>query len=322
MRNPLRVVTTALLLVVEMLLLAFSPIALVVAAGVGIATRSTRPPRSVLLVASYLALELRTTAQIARGVEDWDELVRDTLHRGYRALTCTLDLDVALEEDSATPEQVHGCPGIVVLARHSGPGDSVLIAWLLSVHYKLRLRVVLKAALKWEPLLAVASPHLPLCFVHRGSKRAIAGVRRTASDLRADDCLLMFPEGGNFSWQRREEAIRWLTEHGHLAKAIRARRRTYTLPIRTRGAIAALQAAPDAAVLLVTHSGMSPDGRSRPWWRLPVHLRVDMRTLLVPPSAVPRNEAGIADFLDRAWEIVDTWVESRAELDGYMRGSG
>jgi hypothetical protein len=44
-------------------------------------------------------------------------------------------------------------------------------------------------------------------------------------------------------------------------------------------------------------------------------LRVDVRTILLPSAEVPRDEAGITAFLDRAWTVVDTWVESRASLN-------
>jgi 1-acyl-sn-glycerol-3-phosphate acyltransferase len=321
MMRPVRVASSVILLAVYCLLLTLLPFALLVATVVGLVTRSTRPPRSVVLVGWYLVVDLTTVGRIARGVEDWDALVRRTLNRGYQGLVRALDLDVALEEGSAAPGDCHRHPGLVVLARHSGPGDSVLIAWLLSVHYRFRLHVVLKSALRWEPLLSFASPHLPLCFVRHGSERTVEGISRTAAALRDGDCLLLFPEGGNFTWRRREEAIRWLASHGHLARARRAMTRTHTLPVRTSGAVAALQAAPGAAVLLLTHSGLSRDGRSRPWWRLPVHLRVDIRTLLLPPSAVPRDEAGIVSFLDQAWAVVDTWVESRASLEALTRST-
>ncbi|HTW20077.1 MAG TPA: 1-acyl-sn-glycerol-3-phosphate acyltransferase [Mycobacteriales bacterium] len=322
MSNPLRLLTTGVLIVVEVLLLAVSPLALVVAVVVGLLLRTSRPARSVLLVACYLALELATIARIAGGVDDWDELVRRTLQRGLGALSRSLDLELELEPGSATAEALHTEPGVVVLARHSGPGDSVLIAWLLTVRYGLRIRVVLKAAMRWEPLLSVASRHLPLYYVRHGSGRAINGVRRSASDLSAGECLLLFPEGGNFSWERRRHAIRWLATHGELTRARRAMRRTHTLPVRTAGAIAALQAAPEAAVLLLTHSGMSPDGRSRSWWRLPIHLRVDVRTLLIPAPSIPRDEAAITEFLEEAWSVVDTWVEGHAALEEFQRDRG
>jgi 1-acyl-sn-glycerol-3-phosphate acyltransferase len=304
------------LLVVEAVLLVCVPPALLVAAVVSLLRRSTRPLRSVVLVGCYLGLELATVARIGRGVDDWDDLVRRTLDRGYRILCRVLDLSLILEDGSVEPSQVQSGPGVVVLARHSGPGDSVLIAWLLAVHYRLRLRVVLKAALRWDPMVCAAAPHLPLCFVRAGSSRAREGIRRTASDMTAGDCLMLFPEGGNFSWERRREAIRYLVSHGQADRARRAVRQTHTVPVRTTGATAALQAAPDAPVMLLTHTGMAADGRSRAWWKLPVHRHIQVRTILVPARSIPRDDDGITAFLDQAWTLVDTWVEGHTDLEG------
>src|SRR3954454_15674374 len=81
----------------ELLLIATSPLILCAAASVGAACRSTRPVRTVALLVAYASIELRTLARIARGVGDWDALMRDVLDDGYRAMHRTLDVTVALE---------------------------------------------------------------------------------------------------------------------------------------------------------------------------------------------------------------------------------
>src|SRR5207248_508869 len=127
------------------------------------------------------------------------------------------------------------------------------------------------------------------------------------------DALLLFPEGGNFSWERWREALRRLRRRGEHSWALMAGRRTHTLPPRPGGALAALAAAPDADVLLLAHSGFAADGRDRIWWRLPIHHQLTIRTVLVPAAAVPREEAAARAFLEQAWTQVDTWVEGHAD---------
>lgn len=307
-----------LVVTVELLLVATGPLTLGVAAVVGAARRSSRPVRTVALLISYACLELRTLAQVARGVEDWEALMRTVLDEGYRAMHQTLDVAVVLEEGSATTEQLQSADGLIVLARHCGPGDSLFIAWLLAVHHRLSMRIVLKKTLRWEPTVDIAGGRLPLCFVGAGGGKARRGVEALAGALGRGQALLIFPEGGNFTWERWRESLHRLRERGEHMLARRASVRTHTLPPRPGGAVAALAAAPDADVLLLIHSGFAADGRDRTWWKLPVHRRLTMRTVLVPAGSVPRDEASAREFLDQAWSQVDTWVESHADLTGQL----
>ncbi|HEX3909004.1 MAG TPA: 1-acyl-sn-glycerol-3-phosphate acyltransferase [Mycobacteriales bacterium] len=309
-----RLTMVPLVVLTEIGILLTAPLSLLVGGIASLALRSSRPVRSVLLVVAYAAIELSTLMTLQRGVDDWDELVRVVLDRGYHAMRRSLDVTVRLEEGSPTREQLAKSKGVIVLARHCGPGDSLFIAWLLAVHYRLRLRIVLKQLLRLNPTVDLAGDHLPLCFVRPGGSRALNGITDLAGGLSSGDSLLLFPEGGNFTWPRWHAAIESLSRRGELIRARRARMQTHTLPARPGGALAALGAAPDADVLLLAHSGLSDDGRDRPWWRVPIHQELLIRTVLVPAAAVPRDDAGARAFLDRAWSQVDTWVEGHADL--------
>lgn len=297
----------------EVVVVASAPLSLLVAAVLCLLTRSTRPARSVALLVGYSLVELSALLRIAGGVRDWDALAREIVSRGYDVFRRVLDVAVVVEDGSATDDELLSPHGVIVLARHCGPGDSLFIAWLLMVRHRLRLRIVLKQAMRWEPSVDLAGDHLPFCFVRRRS-RASADVGSLAAGLRKGEALLLFPEGGNFSWSRWREAIARLRSAGDHGEARRALRRTHTLPPRPGGASAALAAAPRADVLLLAHSGFGPDGRDRPLWRLPVHHELVIRTVLLPAAAVPRDPDGVLRFLDEAWSQVDTWVEGHAEL--------
>ncbi|HEX5401468.1 MAG TPA: 1-acyl-sn-glycerol-3-phosphate acyltransferase [Pseudonocardiaceae bacterium] len=294
----------------ELLVLALTPVVLLVCLVVAAVARSSRPIRSSLLVGAYAAVGLSLIPRVLlRPHRDWDALVREVLGKAYAILRTLLDVHVRLEPGSATKAQVTatGKP-LVVLARHCGPGDSLFIAWVLAEHYRLRLGVVLTAALRWEPVVDLAGDHLPLCFVGRHEPGARARVGELAASMSGGHALLLFPEGGNFSWQRWRKAVRSLFAAGNYRAAWAALRHTHTLPPHRGGAGAALAGAPTADVLLLSHSGFAPDGRDRPWWRLPVHRTLLTRTTLVPGSTVPRAQDALATWLTAAWSDVDTWV--------------
>ncbi|HWC84387.1 MAG TPA: 1-acyl-sn-glycerol-3-phosphate acyltransferase [Pseudonocardiaceae bacterium] len=307
-----RAVTVPLVVAVELALLSCSPLLLAAAMLVGLALRSTRPVRTVALVCAYAAIELLALRRLLSTVDDVNEFVRDMLGIIYQALRRILDVRVVLEHGSATTAQVSG-RALVVLSRHCGPGDTLFVAWLLAVHYRLRLRIVLKTLLRAEPALDLLGDKLPLCFIGARGKRSRDRIHATAADLTGGDALLLFPEGGNFSRPRWAAAVLKLAATGKYLASLRARRRTHTLPPRTGGAHAALTGAPAADVLLLAHTGFTDDGRDRPWWRLPVQRDLVVRTSLVPAAEVPREADALAGWLDSAWTRVDSWVAGHAQ---------
>jgi 1-acyl-sn-glycerol-3-phosphate acyltransferase len=309
-----RAVLLPVVVLVEAALVLTSPVLLIAATTASMVSRSSRPLRTVALVIAYAAIELTALAQILNGVSDWDRLVARLLDDAYQAMRRILTVPLVLEDGSPTSADLRSSDGVIVLARHCGPGDSVFIARLLAVEYGLSLRIVLKRVLRLEPTIDLAAEHLPLCFVGGRGGGARAGIAELASTLSAGDALLLFPEGRNFSWPRWQAAIEQLKERGQHVLARRAQRRTHTLPPHLGGAFAALSAAPHADVLLLAHSGFSDDGRDRPWWRLPIGKNLVVRTVLIPAAQVPREEEKVRVFLDQAWSQVDTWVEGHVDL--------
>jgi 1-acyl-sn-glycerol-3-phosphate acyltransferase len=309
-----RALMVPVVVIVEVAVIVTAPLTLLLGALTSAVAGSSRAVRSVALVIAFALIELSTLIRIRRGVADWDELAETVLGRGYEAMNRILDLDVSLEEGSPAAADLAESNGLIVLSRHCGPGDTLFIAWLLANHYGLRLRIVLKDTLRWEPTVNLAGDHLGMFFVQHKGTEAVDGIRDLASGLTKGECLLLFPEGGNFTWPRWRAAVARLAAHGDAARARRARGQTHTLPVRPGGAVAALEAATTADVLLLAHSGLSHDGRDRPWWQVPVHQELTIRTILIPARAVPRDAQGARRFLDTAWARVDTWVEGHADL--------
>ena len=306
-----RAITVPLVTSLLVLVLALGPLLLLGAGVVSLATRSSRPPRTVALAMAYAVIELRTLGQVLRGNRDCDQLMHDFLVSAHAAMRRFLDVEVELEPGSATADTIPRDEPLIVLSRHCGPGDTVVVAWLLAVEYQLQLRVVLKAVLRCEPVLDLAGGWGCLCFLSRGD-RARRQIRSLAASLVGGQAMLLFPEGANFSWPRWRNAINRLRSRRGLRAARDALRQSHTLPPRSGGASAAVAGAPKANVLVLTHSGFCADGRARPWWQVPVHRQLLIRTVVVPAAEVPPPKR-LEPWLEQTWTRVDAWVAAHAE---------
>ena len=112
---------------------------------------------------------------------------------------------------------------LVVLARHAGPGDSFTLVQMLIATLHRSPRVVLKRALQWDPGLDVILTRLDCYFLPSksgaGEDRAIA-VAGLVSQLTADDALLLFPEGGNWTPRRHRRSVIRLLRAGQREREI------------------------------------------------------------------------------------------------------
>src|SRR4051794_24217518 len=190
-----------------------------------------------------------------------------------------------------------GVPGstnaMVVLSRHAGPGDSFLLVHTLMNRDHLRQpRIVLKDVLQLDPLIDVYLNRLPNHFVTAdpgagyNSAEAIADLARGMGD---EDALLIFPEGANFTPQRRVRAIKRLRDRGLATAVRRAEAMRNVLPPHPAGVTAALRAAPHADVVFVAHTGLEHLSTVRDVWRgLPTDKTLHLRWWFIRP---PRYRA-------------------------------
>ena len=211
-----------------------------------------------------------------------------------------------------------GVPGssnaMVVLARHAGPGDSLLLVQtLMNRDHLRRPRIVLKAELQWDPLLDVLLNRLPTAFLSPGRPDLAERIGDLARGLGDEDALLIFPEGGNFSERRRRRAIDRLLGKGMLSQAARAEQMRHVLPPRPGGVTAALQAAPHADVVLVAHAGLEHLSTLADLWDgLPMDSAVRLRWWFVPAGEVPADRAAQEDWLYEHWAELDRWLAAYA----------
>jgi 1-acyl-sn-glycerol-3-phosphate acyltransferase len=143
------------------------------------------------------------------------------------------------------------------------------------------------------------------------SAQAIADLARGLGD---QDALLIFPEGANFTPQRRFRAIQRLRDRKLVAAVRRAEAMRHVLPPRPAGVTAALRAAPHADVVFVAHTGLEHLSTVRDLWRgLPTDKTLHLRCWFIPAAEVPRGEAEQTDWLYRWWESIDEWINTTGQ---------
>jgi 1-acyl-sn-glycerol-3-phosphate acyltransferase len=240
----------------------------------------------------------------------------------YRAAqqTCGLRVEV---EGPAEPAAGDDRP-LIVLSRHAGPGDSLLVVHHLLAVCGRRPRVVMKAALQLDPSLDVVANRLPNAFVHRRRRgtrhtsHSIAEIRRLAAGLDPRGALIIFPEGGNWTPVRWRRSVAQLRRRGRFDLAERAVAMPRLLAPRSGGATAAISACPAADVIFVAHTGLDRLVSVRDIWRsLSADVVVRARWWRVPSAEVPRGAGRDAQtaWLYDWWERMHAWITAENQQD-------
>ena len=234
----------------------------------------------------------------------------------FREAKRVLHLEIVTQ--GPTPDAFPGHP-LLVCCRHAGPGDSFTLMHALMNSYAREPRVVLKDTMAWDPAIDVLLSRLPSRFIDPSPKSGEdveARIAELASNLDENDAFVIFPEGGNFTPERRERAIRKLRSLGHGPMADRAERMEHVLAPRPGGFLAALDAAPEADVVLVAHTGLDHLMTVRDLWReLPMDKRLIMRWWRVPRDEIPAGREARVDWLFDRWEEIDRWVEEHRPVE-------
>ena len=220
---------------------------------------------------------------------------------------------------------------LIVLSRHAGPGDSLLLIHHLLSACERRPRVVMKATLQLDPGVDILANRVPNAFLHRAKAKSrsetnrgrrtgtadprhVEQIRRLAAGLDARGALALFPEGGNWTPYRRRRAIDRLRRRGRPDLAARAAAMPNVLPPHVTGALAAIAACPQADVIFVAHTGLDRLVSVRDVWR---SLRADMeiraRWWRVPAANVPRSVSRDTQitWLYDWWQRIDAWIAAQ-----------
>jgi 1-acyl-sn-glycerol-3-phosphate acyltransferase len=231
-------------------------------------------------------------------------------------------LKLTIITDGPAPDAHPGRP-ILVACRHAGPGDSFTLIHALMHWYAREPRVVLKDTLAWDPAIDVILRRIPAKFITpnpgAGQKTGPdleSQIATLATGLDENDAFVIFPEGGNFTAARRERGIERLRRLGMDRMADRAEAMTNVLAPRPGGFIAALDAAPDADVVLVAHTGLDHMLTVGDVWReLPMDKQLVMRWWTVPRAEIPADRDERIDWLFGWWKRIDGWIDENKPQD-------
>ena len=327
-----RLVVAPLILVVEALLVVLSPLLGLVAALLSPLVGGARALRALAIAVGYAVRHLAGTLAcgwlwlsggFGRGMAS--ERMQRAHYRVMRwfvagivrTMTRMARIEVQTSDSAAAERALHERRApVVLLSRHAGEGDSLLVLHALLCTYGRRARIVMHEALRLDPLIDMLGHRLPNRFVDpRGgdTEREIAAMARGLGD---GDALLIFPEGGNFSQSRRRRGIERLEQAGHAEEAAWAREMRHVAAPRPGGALAAIEAAPRADVIFLAHVGV-PIGMRDAWRRLGAPGEdIEMRLWVVSAEDVPEGQDEQIDWLFGWWRTIDEWIAERHAAAG------
>ncbi|MEA2142891.1 MAG: hypothetical protein QOI64_1321 [Solirubrobacteraceae bacterium] len=321
-----RLVVAPLVLLFEAALVVASPLLALIGAILSPLAAGSRCLRVVAITVDYCVRHLACTAAcgvlwVASGFgrrldsphmrRAHYALVRWFVAGIHRTMTRMTRVDVRIAGDAAAERSLSARRGpVIVLSRHAGEGDSLLVLHELLVRHRRRPRVVLHEALRLEPLIDILGHRLPNRFVDPRGGDTEGEIAAMAADLGDDDALLIFPEGGNFSPTRRRRAIERLRRAGHAEEAAWASEMRHVAAPRPGGALAAIAAAPHADVVLVGHAG-APVGIRRLWRAMATGQTVQMRLWVIPAGEIPAGDDERIDWLFGWWRTLDAWIDER-----------
>lgn len=337
-----RLVTVPAMLVVFVWLLGLLPLWLLVAAFVSrFVPGRWRVFRLTWFATIYLALEVVTLTALfclwvsagfgtslgsERSISRHHRLLAWFLRRLMATATFTFGLTFVRDGDARDDGQVADpSRPLLVFSRHAGAGDSfLLVDAVANGSARRRPIIVLKDVLQLDPAIDVMLNRIGAGFVRSGDGARdgfIDELARLAGTAGPTDAVVLFPEGGNFTQARRARAIDQLGGIGRPDLAARAERLTHLLPPKPLGVNTVIDAAPDADIVFVGHTGLESLSTARDLWRnFPIDHTVTTRIWRVRHDEIP-PEADREQWLYDQWQEIDDWVGSTMAAEEAVRAA-
>ena len=318
-----RLVIAPLVVAVEAALVALSPVILLLALLASPFAGRWRPLRAALIVLSgttrhMVAIVACLALWVASGFGY--AIRRDAMQRAHVALMrwfvrgiyetivavarVRIEVVASAEAGAVLSSRQRPC---LLLGRHAGEGDTLLVIYELLVPHRRAPRLVMHERLRLDPLVDVLGSRLPNRFVDPRGGDVEHEIADLATSLRPHEALVIFPEGRNFSDEHRRRAIERLREAGHDQQAEAAEAMLRVSAPRPGGALAAIDAAPEADVVVLGHAGF-PSGLREVWRHLPEEQVVEVRLWHVPREDVPGERLEQIRWLYERWRELDGWV--------------
>jgi 1-acyl-sn-glycerol-3-phosphate acyltransferase len=332
-----RLVLAPLVAVTEAVLIVASPVLLLVAAFLSPLFGGARPLRITAIVLAFAAYHLAATMACLglwvasgfgrrAGSEPMQRahyaVMRWFVAGVYRPILRLSRVEVSVSASPAAEAALSatGRP-VLVLSRHAGEGDTLLVIHELLCRRDRGPRVVMHEALKLDPLIDVLGDRLPNRFVDPRGGDTEVEIAAMAEELDERAALVIFPEGGNVTEERRQKSIERLERGGHAEQAGWAREMRHVSAPRPGGTLAAIEAAPEIDVVFLGHVGF-PIGLGEVWRLLPDPQTIEVRLWHESGGAVPVDRDERIDWLFGWWLKLDAWVEERERARGTAPGYG
>ncbi|MFZ0042058.1 MAG: 1-acyl-sn-glycerol-3-phosphate acyltransferase, partial [Solirubrobacteraceae bacterium] len=226
-----------------------------------------------------------------------------------------LAIDVAPDPSSEATASLERDRPLLFFSRHAGPGDTVLISDLLMSRYGRLPSVVFKDTLTIDPCVDLIGHRLPHASLDTSNAEGCeARIQEVAAQMGARGVLLLFPEGGNFTPERRRAAIRKLRRKGRRREARAGQQMTHVLPPHPTGALAALRGNPNCDVIFGAHTGLGSAAFPGDLWRHPpIGRTLTTRMWLVRAADRPREPQEQVRWLYGWWKELDAWLETQGD---------
>lgn len=322
-RRPL---TITAWLVMSIVFLMLSPVLLALAAVAAVTARRPQPLLVTRLLVTYFARELAvlvacgalwvlsgagTRVHCPRFQRLHYRLLRWFVHGiTQRALTL-LDIRVSPDIGPDVARALQADRPLLFFSRHAGPGDTALLVDLLLGGYDRRPSVVFKETLAIDPCVDLLGHRLPHAVLDTADRAACeARIRETTTQLGDRGVLLLFPEGANFSFERRRSSLRKLWYKGRRREAAEGRGMLHVMPPHPTGALVALHANPQADVIFGAHTGLGLAAFPRELWREPpIGATFKSRMWLVPADERPADPDEQVRWIYDWWKRIDEWID-------------
>lgn len=323
-----RPVTVVLWLIVSTVVVLASPLLLALAKLASAVTRRPQPLIVTRLTVAYFRCELAALVGCGAlwlgagcgiwvGTRRWQALHWRLLRWFIGGLADsgrrTLGIDVAPELSTEAASAFESDRPLIVLSRHAGPGDTIFLLDELLSRFRRRPSVVLKESLALDPCIDLLAHRLPHAVLDKSDRDEAAEIiERVTTELGPRGALLLFPEGGNFTPERRRSALLRLRRGGKHRAADRAGRMPHVLPPQPSGALAALNASRATDIVFAAHTGLGLAAYPSQFWRdMPIGRTLRTRMWFVPASDVPDGDDARIAWLYGWWKRIDEWIDAQ-----------
>lgn len=201
----------------------------------------------------------------------------------------------------------------LLFARHAGPGDALRLMKIVFRDMDRRCHAVGAAKLQWDPFLDIAGERLGFHYLNQDPADTVVEldhIRRLTAGMGDGETLILCPEGGNYTPNRRERRIDFERSRGREHRAELAESLKHTLLPKTGGVMAAIEGAPEATVVFLGHAGLDDIHSFGALWRqMPLNRTVVAHGWAVPLADLPPDRAGRSRWLLDHWRRVDDWID-------------